>query len=194
MILDTLLKKSALAILIAGGGIMWLNEWHQFAYTRSAIEFPPVSNWLRDSTIVLVPVMLAIWIGMALSQWFIDRFGGRLSPSAQSMLAAATLGGATSLAIILMEAGKIFQTGIGTEFAFLASICRSIYPNGNLLLNILQGIFPSTQAFRFHILLQDGFNLALANLTITILVIIILEGFVRGKVIFDHKLGRVGAG
>ncbi|MBI3241376.1 MAG: hypothetical protein HYZ49_03690 [Chloroflexi bacterium] len=192
MILDTLPKKSVLAVLIACGGIVWLNEWHQFAYSRSPINFPPVSNWLRDSMFVLIPVALAIWIGIALSQWLIDRFGGRMSPSAQSMLTAAILGGATSFAIILMEAGKIFQTGIGTEFAFLASICRSLYPDGNLLLSILQGIFPSTQAFRFHILLQDGFNLALANLTITILVIIILEGFVRGKIVFDHKMGRVG--
>jgi len=189
MILNTLPNKSALAAIIAYAGIVWLNEWHQFVYTRSAIEFPPVSNWLRDSMIVLIPVTLAVWVGIGLIQWIIDRFGRRMSPSTQSMLAATILGGLTSLSIILIETNRIFRTGIGNEFAFLASICGSIYPNGNLLLSILQWIFPGTQAFRFHILLQDGVNLALINLAITILLILILEGFVRGRNSYDHKLG-----
>lgn len=179
MILNTLPKKSALAVLIAYGSIVWLKEWHQYVYTRSAINFPPVSSWLRDSMIVLIPVMLAVWVGVAIAQWLIERSKGRMSPSTQSILAAAILGGVTSSTIMLIENTRIFWTGIGNELAYLASICRILYPNGNLLLSILRWIFPSYQALRFHILLQDGFNLALVNLTITILLILILEGFVR---------------
>ena len=179
MIFNTLPKKLALAALIAFGGIVWLNLLHEFVYTRSAIHFPPVSNWLRDTLIVLVPVMLAVWISIGLVQWMIDRFGWRLSVSTQSMLAATILGAVTSLSTIVIEANRVFQTGIGSEFVFLANICGRIYPNGNPVLNILRWLFPITQAFRFHILLQDGVNLALINLAITILLIIILEGFGR---------------
>ena len=115
MILKTLPKKIVLAALISYSGILWLNLQHEFVYTRSAIQFPPVSNWLRDAMIVLIPVMLAVWIGIGLTQWVIDRFGRRLSSSTQSMLAAAILGGVTSLSIILIEANRVFQTGIGTS-------------------------------------------------------------------------------
>ncbi len=177
MILNTFPKKLALAALIAFGGIVWLNRLHEFFYSRSAIQFPPVSNWLRDALIVLVPVMLAVWIGMGLVQWMIDRFGQRLSLSTQSILAAAILGALTSLATIVIEANRVFQTGIGSEFNFLANICGRLYPNGNPLLSILNWLLPVTQAFRFHILIQDGANLALINLGITIFLILILEGF-----------------
>lgn len=181
MILNTLPKKAALAAIIAYCGIVWLNQWHQFVYTRSAIKFPPVSNWWRDSMIVLIPVMLAVWIGIGLMQWIIDHFGRRMSPSTQSILAAAILGGFTSFSIILTETNRLFQTGIGNEFTFLASICGRIYRDGSILLGILRWMLPDAQAFRFHLLVQDGFNLALINLAITILLIIILEGFVGNK-------------
>ncbi len=187
MILNTLPKKFARAVLIAFVGIAWLNLLHEFVYTPSAIQFPPVSNWLRDTLIVLAPVMLAVWIGIALVQWMIDRFGRRLSVSTQSMLAAAMLGALTSLSTILIEANRVFQTGIGSEFVFLANICDRIYPNGNPLLSFLRWLLPITQAFRFHILLQDGFNLALINMAITIFLISILEVFGRSRNSFDRE-------
>ena len=185
MILKTLPNKIVLAALISYSGILWLNLQHEFVYTRSAIQFPPVSNWLRDAMIVLIPVMLAVWIGIGLTQWVIDRFGRRLSSSTQSMLAAAILGGVTSLSIILIEANRVFQTGIGSDFIFLANICGRIYPNGNPMLSLLRWLFPITQAFRLHILLQDWFNLALINLAITLLLVIVFEGFGRTRNSFD---------
>ena len=179
MILNTLPKMSALAIFIAFGGVVWLNEWHKYGYSSIELTFPPVSSWLRDSMIVLIPVMLAVWLSIALAQRIINRFDQRMSPSTQSILTAAILGGVTSLTIILVENNRTIWTGISNELAILVSICGTLYPNGNLLLNTLQWAFPSYQATRYHILLQDGFYLALVNLTITIFLIFILEGFSR---------------
>lgn len=178
MILNSLFKKSALAVIFAYGGVAWLNIWHQYNYSRSALVFPPISNWLRDSLILLLPVMLAVWAGIALAQWLINRSGERMSLSTQYILTAAILGVVTSVTIIVMENTRIFFTGLGNEIAILASICRNLYPDGNFLLNNLQKLFSDYQAIRLHILLQDGFNLALVNLTITVVLILILEGSV----------------
>ncbi len=189
MILNTLLRKSVLAIFIACGGVAWLNEWHQYGYSSTAIIFPPVSSWMRDSMIVLIPIMFAVWASMTFAEWIINRFTQHLSPSTQSILTAAILGGVTSLTIVLMENNRAIWTGISNELAILASICKTLYPNGNLLLSSLQWALPSYEATRYHILLQDGFYLALINLTITVLLILILEGFSNVSNLFVYKLG-----
>lgn len=176
MMFNTLPRKITLALLIAFGSVVWLNTWHQYAYTRSRVDFPPVSNRLLDTLIILIPVMLAVWIGAAITKWIITRSSGRMSPSTQSMLAAGILGGMTSITVSLMESARGIGTGIGNEFVFLASICNKVYPNGNLLLSTLKLIFPSARALRYHILVQDGVSLMLFNLAIIILIIIIMEG------------------
>lgn len=177
MTLDTLPRKFVLAILIAFGSIVWLNQWHRYIYTRSRIDFPRVSNNLRDTIIILIPVVLAVWIGVALSQWVINRFSGRMSPATQSILAAGILGGITSITITLTESIRNIGTGLATEFIFLASICNKVYPNGNLLLDALKWVFPDARALKFHILLRDGANLMIFNLAVIILVIMLMEGF-----------------
>ncbi len=179
MILNTLLKKSVLAIVIAVGSVLWLNKWHQYGYSASPITFPPFSSWLRDSLIVLLPVMLAVWSGVWLAQMFIDRSSQRMTPFTQYMLIAGILGGTTSIMIAFMESSRVVWTGFGNEFVFLTNICGKLYPNGNLLLNTLQWVFRDTQAVRFHILFQDWSNLVLIDLAITILVIVALEGLAK---------------
>lgn len=176
IILNTLPRKITLAVFIAFFSVAWLNKWHQYVYTRSRVEFPPVSNWLRDSVIVLLPVLLATWIGVALAEWIMNRSNGRLSPSTQSILTAAILGGMTSAMVLLIESNRNSGTGIGNEFIFLASICNRVYPNGNLLLSILKWVVPGARALRLHILLRDGANLMLFNLAITVLLIMLMEG------------------
>lgn len=175
MIMNTWPKKAALAALLAGLSIAWLNHWHKFVYTRSAITFPPVSTWLRDALMVLLPVFLAIWLGLGLARWLIDRFASQLSPSTQSVLVAGSLGIATSISILLVESNRMFRTGIGNEFTFLASICGRLTPSSYPVLSLLRWIFPTGQAFRLHILFQDGSNLALINMAATILIILVLE-------------------
>ena len=168
-----------LAIFIACGGVMWLNEWHQYGYSSTEINFPTVSSWLRDSMIVLLPVMMAVWLGVALAQWINNRFDHKWSPSTQSICLAILMGVVTSLVFMLIESSRVIWTGISNELAFLASVCRTLNPNSNLLLDTLERAFPSYQAARYHILLQDGFYLTLVNLAITIFLIFILEGFAR---------------
>ena len=188
MTFNTLPKKSVLAVLIAFSSVAWLTVWHEFGF-NTRMSFPSNSSWSRDTMIILLPVMLAVWVSVALAQWLINLSHGRMSPSTQSMLTASILGGLTTLSIILMEANRIFGTGIGNGVAIQLSLCRKIPPASNLLLKTLLWIFPSPQALRYHVFLQDGIYLALINLGIAIFLILILEGFMRGKNSFDHETG-----
>lgn len=176
MTINTPLKQFILAIFIACSSVLWLNQWHQYGYTRSPITFPPVSTWWRDAFLILIPLVLAVWLGSALAQRVTERFAGRFSPSMQIVLAAVILGGATTAAVLLMENTRIVWTGIGNELAFLANICGRLYPNGNWLLELLQSSLPLSQAARYHILIQDGLNLILLNGGISLLAILLCEG------------------
>ena len=180
MTLDTLPRKSALAVLIAYCSVIWLTVWHEFGF-NIRMSFPSNSSWPRDTLIILLPVMAAVWVGIALAQWLINRFQGRLSASTQSMLTASILGGLTTLSIILVEGNRIFRTGIGNGVAIQLSICGKILPASNLLLKTLLGIFSRPQALRYHVFLQDGIYLALINVGLTIFLMLILEGFMRRK-------------
>ena len=181
MTLNTLPRKSALAVLIASGSVFWLTMWHEFGYNNTRMSFPSNSSWSRDTMIILLPVMLAVWIGIAFAQLLIKRFPERMSPSTQSMLTASILGGLTTLSVVLLESSRFFRTGIGNGIAIQLSLCRRISPATSFLLRTLLGIFPSPQAFRYHIFLQDGIYLALINVGISIFLILILEGFMRRK-------------
>ena len=189
--LNTIARKFILAVLISYGSVVWLSEWHQYGYSRSPLQFPPVSSWLRDSMIVFAPVMLAVWVGTVLAQWLIGRSNGRMSASTQSILTAAILAGFTTIAVILTEGNRIILTGIGNELSFVASICNRLYPKGNLLLNFIKWLIPDVRALRIHFFVQDGINLVLVNLVVTILLIILLEGFerVRERNSYAHETG-----
>lgn len=195
MTINTPLKQFILAIFIACSSVLWLNQWHQYGYTRSPITFPPVSTWWRDAFILLIPLLLAVWLGSALAQRLAERFAGRFSPSMQIVVAAAILGGATTAAVLLMENTRIVWTGIGNELAFLANICGRLYPNGNWLLELLQSALPLGQAARYHILIQDGLNLILLNEGISLLAILLSEGITRRGVmdIISNRKAVVGS-
>jgi hypothetical protein len=147
---------------------------------------------LRDTLIILLPVMLAVWIGAALTQWIINRSNGRMSVSTQSMLAAGILGGMTSITISLIESTRGIATGIGNQFTFVASICNRVYPNGNLLLSIIKGVVPGARALRLHILLRDEAYLMLINLAIIVLFILLMEGLALVR--FVNSCARREAG
>jgi len=183
MALDTFPKKSALAAILAYGSMVWLSQWHKVAYSSTAIQFPPFSNWLRDFIVLLPPMLLAVWLGTLLAQRLVDRFGEMMSGSTRSLVTAALLAFSTAVVVMLIENNGCFRTGIGTELVFLASVCRLLYPNGNWLLDGLQALLPAYQATRYHLLLQDGFNLMLVNLAVTSLVILALEGI--GKALYS---------
>ena len=178
--IDTFSKKMALAIMTACGGVLWLKIWHQYIYTRNPASFPPASTWLRDSMVVFIPVVLAVWTGSGISQSLLAH--PRLdSPSTRSVMSVFILGGLASVAIVLIEGSRFFLTGIGNEFVFLSNICGKIFSRSNILLNVLQSFFPDYRAVQLHILMQDGFYLILFNLVVTILFILVMEGMLSVK-------------
>jgi hypothetical protein len=122
---------------------------------------------------------LAVWLGVALIEWLNARFGARIAPAGQTILTAAILGSLTSLATILIEINRALQTGISSQFSFVASICTRVYQSGTFgyfLLSILKSTFGG-EGLRIHIMLQDGFNLTLINLALIILSIMVMEVF-----------------
>lgn len=175
MTLNTLPKKAILAFIIAYCSVIWLTAWHEYGFTYR-MTFPSTSSWLRDALIILLPVMLAVWMSTAVSQWLINRSRGNMSASNQSMLTAVIMGCLTTLSVILMESTRYFTTSIGNGAAIQLSLCNRIIPITNLILRTLLAIFPRTQALRIHVFLQDGFYLALINLGITVFLMMILEG------------------
>ena len=178
MMLNTLARKFTLAVFISYGSVVWLNYWHQYGYSNSPLLFPPVSSWLRDATIVFLPVSLAVWIGAALSQSIGRHSSDRMSVSTQFMFAALLLSMLSTLGIILVEANRrIISTGLSIQVSFIASNCSRLYPKGNLLLNFIRWLIPDVRALRIHFLAQDGINLLLVNLAITLILILILEGW-----------------
>ncbi|MEP0804327.1 MAG: hypothetical protein HRF47_02475 [Chloroflexota bacterium] len=182
MTLHTVLKKTTLALFVACGSVLWLSEWHQNGYTRSPITFPPVSTWWRDAFILLIPLLLAVWLGSALVRRLAERSARRTSLSTQAVLAAVIFGGLTTVAILLVENSRIVWTGIGNELTYLSGICGRLYPNGNPTLDFLQSVLPISQATRVHILLQDGMNLILLNCGISLLMLLLFEGMDRRHV------------
>ena len=64
------------AVAIAYGGGLWFHLLHEWRGGRELVELPPVLHWLRDSTLALPAILLAVWV--ALSVW--PRMAGRLAP------------------------------------------------------------------------------------------------------------------
>lgn len=175
---------------MAGTSILWLKAWHQYGFSRTRIAFPPFSNWGRDSKIVLLPVLLAVWVGVALAQMLITRSGNKFTVSTNTILVACILAGIGTAAVILVEGSRVIGTGIGNEYVFLTSVCTNLYQDGNVLLNILRWMIPGTRALRLHILLQDGIYLAAVNLAVVIFLVFILE---TGMIARNSLLGMWAA-
>ena len=55
MKLDTISKKIMLSVLVAFGGVFWLNTWHHLG-GRGALISAPLGYWLRDSIFILAPL------------------------------------------------------------------------------------------------------------------------------------------
>ena len=168
-------RKLLLTILIAYGGVLWLNVWHQIGHSHGTIGLSPLLYWLRDSIIILLPVMLAVWTGTAITQWLSDRSNGRMSPFAQSSLSVVLMGLLTSVAFIMIESNHSLRTGIGNDFALEVSICRTINSASYQMVETLFRSFSDFQIARIYVLLKDGISLILANMGITVLLTLTLS-------------------
>src|SRR3954468_1038157 len=77
---------AALALVLAYGGGLWLNVLHKAEGGVERNEPPFVLHWLRDATLALPLVMVAVWVGVLLTRRLIER-----TRCESNALAAATL-------------------------------------------------------------------------------------------------------
>ena len=169
MKLNSFSKKFVLAILIAFGGVVWLNVWHRLEHDHGLINSMPVSNWLGDSLIVLLPIMLVVWGGLALSQRLIDRSSRRMHSWLQTGLKAAVLGILSAAVLVLFETNTSLQTAISDDFAFKVSVCRMILFTDNAFHNFLLENFTNIQISQMYIASKDAASLVLIIMGITLL-------------------------
>src|SRR4051812_13091240 len=83
---------AAFALLIAYGGGLWLNVLHtaEGGYERN--EPPFLLHWLRDSTLALPLILVAVWVGVLLARRLIER-----TACESRTLSALTLGACVAL-------------------------------------------------------------------------------------------------
>ena len=190
MKINTNSKKLLLALLLAYGGVLWLNVWHQIGHSYGTIGSSPVVYWLRDSVIVLLPALLAVFLGTGLSQWLGNRSNGRLSPRAQNFLSVVFVSGLSALAFVLIESNPSLRTGIGNDFALEVSICRTINSTSFQMVDSLLRNFSDFQVARFYVMLKDGVSLFAVAMGITVLMILTLSEMEK---LFEAKPARATA-
>src|SRR4051812_24413491 len=83
---------AAFALVLAYGGGLWLNVLHiaEGGYERN--EPPLVLHWLRDATLALPLVLVAVWAGVLMARRLIER-----SDCRSRLLSALTLGACVAL-------------------------------------------------------------------------------------------------
>src|SRR4051812_5168534 len=96
--LSSLARPSAVmafALAIAYGGGLWLTFLHHLEGGHERNEPPFVLHWLRDATLALPLICMAVWIGIVLARKLIARAGATDGPVA---LCAAVLAAVVALA------------------------------------------------------------------------------------------------
>jgi hypothetical protein len=83
---------AAFAIVLAYGGGLWLNVLHaaEGGYERN--EPPLILHWLRDSTLALPLILIAVWAGVLMARRLIERTG-----CSSRLVSALTLGACVAL-------------------------------------------------------------------------------------------------
>src|SRR4051812_12606289 len=83
---------AAFALVLAYGGGLWLNVLHiaEGGYERN--EPPLVLHWLRDATLALPLVLVAVWAGVLMGRRLIERSG-----CTSRTVSALTLGACVAL-------------------------------------------------------------------------------------------------
>ena len=169
MKIDTISRKITLTLLAAFGGVLWLNVWHQIGHSHEIIGASPVAYWVRDSLMVLLPVMLAVLSSAALIQWLGNRFNSRISPRVLTILTVTLLGALTSTVLIMAEISRILPTGIHNDFALIVSVCRTINSSSFQIVDAIFRNFSNIETARVHVILQDWSTLTLVNMALAFL-------------------------
>lgn len=131
--LSTLARPSAVmtfALAIAYGGGLWLTFLHHVEGGHERNEPPFVLHWLRDATLALPLIFLAVWVGIVLARKLIARAGATDGPVA---LCAAVLAAVVALAATLAVGatgpahGNLFGAEHGgREMPFLLHLGRDM--------------------------------------------------------------------
>ncbi len=177
MKIESISQKIVMTVLVAFGGVLWLNVWHQIGHnSHEVIEgASTMTYWLSDSITVLLPVLFVIWGGSFLAQWLEDRFSGRISSKALTALTVILLGGLTSTLLVAVEATRILPTGMRNDFALIVSVCRTVNSASFQIVDALFRNISNLQTERLHVILQDWSTLALANLVIVFLAMLVFN-------------------
>src|SRR3954468_7117172 len=88
-----------LAVVLGYGGVLWMNVLHQAQGAREVNEPPLLVHWLRDGTLALPLVFLAVWAGLLVCRRLVDRLPGEPGPVAGTALVAVLT--ATSASVVL---------------------------------------------------------------------------------------------
>ena len=62
--ISSLSKILMLSLAIAYGGGLWLHLLHEWGGAHERIEIPPLLHWLRDSSLALPAILLAVGLGV----------------------------------------------------------------------------------------------------------------------------------
>ena len=84
-----------LSLVIAYGGGLWLTAVHHAGATAGQPGF--VTHWLRDATLVLPVVMLAVWVGLLVTRRVLSRSAVEPSVTIGASLLAIVVGGLTAI-------------------------------------------------------------------------------------------------
>lgn len=87
-----------LTLALAYGGGLWLHLLHEAEGATEPGAPIGVLHWLRDSTLLLPFVLLAVWISLRLGRRFLVASAGGGSPAVGAVLLAAVVAAVTSLA------------------------------------------------------------------------------------------------
>ena len=93
----TMLAAYALALAYAGG--LWLHLLHDAEGATELDAPPPAIHWLRDSTLALPLVTLAVWMGSRLAERLVARYGAGTSRALVAAVLPVTLAFYASVAV-----------------------------------------------------------------------------------------------
>jgi len=158
----TFSRKTVLAIFVAFGGVGWLDVWSRLRHAQVLSSPVSISTWLRDSLIVLPPVLLAIWLGVEFTQ----RLFKPANKAGRVMLDLLILGGLTAIAILLIQNNTRLGTGIGNDFSLKVSICKTLFLKASPFFKAFLDHFSSAQISRLYVSLTDGTSLLAGNTVI----------------------------
>src|SRR3954471_16051973 len=85
-----------LAVVLAYGGVFWLNLLHRAQGAHENGEPPLLLHWLRDATLALPLVFVGVWVGLMLCRRIVDRLSSDPGVVTGTTLVAVCVAATTS--------------------------------------------------------------------------------------------------